>query len=65
MTVGSVSARRSTFLPFSTPTIGEEEIREVVDTLRSRWITTGPKAKRFESEFATYLQAPGALALSS
>jgi dTDP-4-amino-4,6-dideoxygalactose transaminase len=65
MTVGSVAARRGTFLPFSTPTIGEEEIREVVDTLRSSWITTGPKAKRFESEFATYLEAPAALALSS
>jgi dTDP-4-amino-4,6-dideoxygalactose transaminase len=45
--------------------IGEEEIREVVDTLRSSWITTGPKTKRFESEFATYLEAPGALALNS
>src|SRR5947209_10172834 len=65
MTVGSVSARRSTFLPFSTPTIGEEEIQEVVDTLRSRWISTGPKTRRFEGEFATYLRAPGALALNS
>ena len=56
---------RETFLPFSPPAIGEEEIREVIDTLRSGWITTGPKTKRFETEFATYLQAPGALALSS
>jgi dTDP-4-amino-4,6-dideoxygalactose transaminase len=53
------------FLPFAAPLIGEEEIREVVDTLRSTWITTGPKAKRFEQEFAAYLGAPGALALSS
>ena len=53
------------FLPFATPLIGEEEIQEVVDTLRSTWITTGPKAKRFEQEFAAYLGAPGALALSS
>jgi dTDP-4-amino-4,6-dideoxygalactose transaminase len=37
----------------------------VVDTLRSRWISTGPKTKRFESDFATYLRAPGALALNS
>jgi len=65
MTVGSVPAKRSAFLPFSPPLIGEEEIREVVDTLRSSWITTGPKTKRFESEFAAYLEAPGALALSS
>ncbi len=63
--VGSAPPKRSEFLPFSPPTIGEEEIQEVVDTLRSRWISTGPKAKRFESEFATYLQAPGALALNS
>jgi dTDP-4-amino-4,6-dideoxygalactose transaminase len=65
MTVGSVPVKRSAFLPFSPPLIGEEEVREVVDTLRSSWITTGPKTKRFESEFATYVEAPGALALSS
>lgn len=40
------------FLPFALPDIGEEEIDEVVDTLRSGWITTGPKAKAFEAEFA-------------
>jgi dTDP-4-amino-4,6-dideoxygalactose transaminase len=56
---------RSEFLPFSPPLIGEEEIGEVVDTLRSDWITTGPKVKRFEREFATYLGAPAALALNS
>jgi len=39
---------RDTFLPFSPPLIGEDEIAEVVDTLRSDWITTGPKVKRFE-----------------
>src|SRR6267143_794150 len=65
MTLGSVSARRSDFLPFSPPTIGEEEIREVVDTLRSRWISTGPKTNRFEREFAAFLRAPGALSLNS
>jgi len=43
------------FLPFALPEIGEEEIAEVVDTLRSGWITTGPKAKRFEAEFAAFL----------
>src|SRR5882672_4781270 len=42
-------------LPFSLPDIGEEEIAEVVDCLRSGWITTGPKARRFESEFADFL----------
>src|SRR6266446_3678676 len=64
MTVGSV-AKRSTFLPFSPPLIGEEEILEVVDTLRSSWITTGPKTKRFETEFAAFLHAPATLALNS
>lgn len=43
------------FLPFALPDIGEEEIAEVVDTLRSGWITTGPKAKRFEEEFTAFL----------
>jgi dTDP-4-amino-4,6-dideoxygalactose transaminase len=43
------------FLPFALPEIGEEEITEVVSTLRSGWITTGPKAKQFESDFADYL----------
>lgn len=56
---------RSGFLPFSPPLIGEEEIQEVVDTLRSDWITTGPKVKRFEQEFAQAVHAPAALALSS
>lgn len=56
---------RKTFLPFSPPSIGEEEIAEVVDTLRSDWITTGPKTGRFEEAFRERLGAPGALALNS
>ncbi|HSI48408.1 MAG TPA: DegT/DnrJ/EryC1/StrS family aminotransferase [Ideonella sp.] len=43
------------FLPFALPEIGEEEIAEVVDTLRSGWVTTGPKAKRFEAMFTEFL----------
>lgn len=43
------------FLPFALPEIGEEEIAEVVSTLRSGWVTTGPKAKQFEADFADYL----------
>jgi dTDP-4-amino-4,6-dideoxygalactose transaminase len=43
------------FLPFALPDIGEEEIAEVVDSLRSGWVTTGPKAKRFEEDFAAFL----------
>ena len=56
---------RNTFLPFSPPCIGEDEINEVIDTLRSDWITTGPKVKRFEEEFARVVHAPDALAVSS
>jgi dTDP-4-amino-4,6-dideoxygalactose transaminase len=56
---------RATYLSFSPPLIGEEEIAEVVDTLRSDWITTGPKVARFEAEFAAAVSAPAALALSS
>ena len=47
-----------TFLPFALPDIGEEEIAEVVDTLRSGWVTTGPKTKRFEQDFAAFLGDP-------
>lgn len=45
------------FLPFALPEIGQDEIDEVVDTLRSGWVTTGPKTKRFEADFATFLNA--------
>jgi dTDP-4-amino-4,6-dideoxygalactose transaminase len=43
------------FLPFALPEIGEEEIAEVVDTLRSGWVTTGPRARRFEGDFVAFL----------
>jgi dTDP-4-amino-4,6-dideoxygalactose transaminase len=56
---------RRDFLLFSPPCVGEEEITEVVDTLRSGWITTGPKTHRFEAAFAARLGAPGALGLNS
>jgi dTDP-4-amino-4,6-dideoxygalactose transaminase len=56
---------RSTFLPFSTPTIEAAEINEVVDSLRSGWITTGPKVKRFEEAFKAYVGAPYAIPLTS
>jgi len=58
-------SRRSDFLPFSKPSIGEEEIREVSDCLRSGWITTGPRTVQFEKDFAAYTGAKHALALSS
>ncbi|MBE8597238.1 DegT/DnrJ/EryC1/StrS family aminotransferase [Xenorhabdus sp. BG5] len=43
------------FLPFALPEISKEEINEVVDSLKHGWITTGPKAKKFEQDFASYL----------
>jgi dTDP-4-amino-4,6-dideoxygalactose transaminase len=56
---------RSGFLPFSQPSIEEEEISEVIDTLRSGWITTGPKVKLFEREFAEYIGCKHAIAVNS
>lgn len=53
------------YIPFSPPSIGEEEINEVVGAMRSDWITTGPKTRQFEQDFSAYLPAPGALALNS
>ncbi len=56
---------RKEFLPFSIPTIGEEEINEVVDSLTSGWITTGPKVKLFEDSFKAYVGSPYSAALNS
>jgi len=45
--------------------LGEEEIGEVVDTVHSDWITTGPKVRRLQEELAAFIGAPTALALNS
>ncbi len=47
------------FLPFALPEIGEEEIQEVVNCLRSGWLTTGPKTRQFETDFEAMLNAAG------
>lgn len=52
-------------IPFSPPDISQEEIDEVVDTLRSGWITTGPKCKKLEEQIATFCKTPRAVAFSS
>lgn len=52
-------------VPFSPPDITEEEIAEVANTLRSGWITTGPKTKRFENEIAAYCHTAKAACLNS
>jgi len=56
---------RSQFLPFSTPSISEEEISDVADVLRSGWITTGAKCSRFEDAFSAYTGAAGSVAVCS
>ncbi|QGP49349.1 UDP-4-amino-4-deoxy-L-arabinose--oxoglutarate aminotransferase [Piscirickettsia salmonis] len=53
------------FLPFVKPLISEAAIDEVVDSIRSGWLTTGPKVKRFEEMLAEYVHAPQALTVSS
>jgi dTDP-4-amino-4,6-dideoxygalactose transaminase len=57
--------RRANFLLFSTPTVGEEEMLEVADTLRSGWITTGPKTHQFEAAFRDRVGAAASLGLNS
>src|SRR5258708_32820063 len=52
-------------IPFYKPSIGQAEIDEVVDCLQSGWLTTGPKAKQFEQEFARYHQRRHAVAVNS
>ena len=52
-------------IPFYRPSIEQAEIDEVVDTLKNGWLTTGPKTKQFETEFARYIQQKHAIALNS
>ncbi|HEU4588120.1 MAG TPA: DegT/DnrJ/EryC1/StrS family aminotransferase, partial [Gemmatimonadales bacterium] len=57
--------RRAEFLGFSPPTVGESEIEEVADAMRSGWLSTGPRVKEFEEAFAARVGAPAAVALNS
>jgi dTDP-4-amino-4,6-dideoxygalactose transaminase len=52
-------------VPYHRPSIGDEEINEVVSTLKSGWLTTGPRTAQFEKEFSTYADVPHALAVNS
>jgi len=54
-----------TKLPFSKPSLGEPEIQELIEVIRSGWITSGPRVKRFEEDFARYVGADHAVAVSS
>ena len=56
---------RQTFLPFTRPSITEAEIREVSETLRSGWITSGPRVAAFEKEFSAYVSAPFGITVTS
>lgn len=56
---------RGEFLPFHVPDIGEDEIRSVVETLRSGWLTLGPRTLEFEQQFAQYIGSRDAVAVSS
>jgi dTDP-4-amino-4,6-dideoxygalactose transaminase len=53
------------FIPFHVPSIGDEEIGEVIETLRSGWLTTGPRTARFEHDFGAYVQSPHTVAVNS
>ena len=59
------ATRRSTFLSFQPPAITEEEIDAVAETLRSGWLTTGPRTAELEARMRDYLEAKHVLAVSS
>lgn len=58
-------SKQQPFLHFARPSIGEEEIAAVADTIRSGWLTTGPKTMEFEKAFADAVGARHALAVNS
>jgi dTDP-4-amino-4,6-dideoxygalactose transaminase len=57
--------KRKNYILFGAPLIGKEEIAEVLDTIRSGWLGTGPKVKKFEDMINTYVGARGSVALNS
>src|SRR6266446_6845790 len=57
--------RTHPFIPFHIPSIGDEEVREVEATLRSGWLTTGPRTAQFEKEFSAYVRASHAIRVNS
>ncbi len=62
---GSMRTRRDTRLGFQPPAIGDEEVAAVTETLRSGWLTTGPRAASLEQRLAEYLEVEHVLAVSS
>jgi len=59
------SKRPRKYIPFSVPSIAREEIKEVADTLKSGWLSTGPRTQKFEEDFAYYTGAKYAVGLTS
>jgi dTDP-4-amino-4,6-dideoxygalactose transaminase len=65
MSTPKLSRRRTSFLSFQPPAVGEEEIEAVAETIRSGWLTTGPRTAELEAQFAAYCGAEQAVALAS
>ena len=65
MSTPKLSRRRTSFLSFQPPAVGEDEIEAVAETIRSGWLTTGPRTAELEERFAEYTGAGHAIALSS
>ena len=65
MSTPQLSRRRTSFLSFQPPAVGEDEIEAVAETIRSGWLTTGPRTAELEERFAAYTGARHAIALSS
>jgi dTDP-4-amino-4,6-dideoxygalactose transaminase len=61
----SSESTRQTMLGFQPPAVGEEEIEAVAETIRSGWLTTGPRAAELENRLAEYLETEHVLAVSS
>jgi len=57
--------RTHPFIPFHVPSMGDEEVREVEATIRSGWLTSGPRTAQFEKEFGAYVSSPHAIAVNS
>src|ERR671931_714550 len=63
--MSKLSSRRETLLGFQPPAVGDEEIAAVSETLRSGWLTSGPRAAELERRMAEFLEAEHVLALAS
>src|SRR4051812_30104981 len=63
--MSKLSSRRETLLGFQPPAVGDEEVAAVAETIRSGWLTTGPRSAELERRMAEYLEAEHVLALAS